>query len=442
LLNVYAGNPTSNILHRKSYMHGILCVLCVLCGNTLPFAMEAGAAAVLVPLEGERVRAKLVSVDSGGMVEFHEVSLPAEAGSPEGELRAISFEEFVRWGNPAELRPQIVVVLADGGRLVTAAAWAGGAAVRLEDESVVVLSDVFGEVSIPRPSVSGIVFAQRNHPRQREQLEQVVRTAEISTSAATSADSILLSNNDRVAGSVTELAGGSLVLQVGAERVKLPLSRVEAVAFGGSRRLPAASRQSKIAVGMHDGSLLYTERIVANEKELGFALAGGIKLGGGTVEDLAFMQSLGGPFVYLSDLEPADYRHVPYLAIAWPYRRDRNVLGEPLSVGGRRYLKGIGMHSASRLTYRLDGRYRRFDAVVALDDSAEEQGSVTFGVYVLRDGAWKEAYTSGIVRGGEAPRPVSVNVHGAEGLTLTVDFADRGDELDRAVWLDARLVKE
>ena len=30
---------------------------------------------------------------------------------------------------------------------------------------------------------------------------------------------------------------------------------------------------------------------------------------------------------------------------------------------------------------------------------------------------------------------------GAEMITLTVDFADRGDELDHADWLDARLIK-
>jgi hypothetical protein len=132
---------------------------------------------------------------------------------------------------------------------------------------------------------------------------------------------------------------------------------------------------------------------------------------------------------------------VPYLSIAWPYARDRNVLGAPLSVGGKRYLKGVGMHSAARLTYQLDGKYRRFDSMVALDNSAGKKGSVTFGVYVLRAGEWKEAYTSGIVRGGEAPRRVSVDVSEAEGLTLTVDFADRGDELDHANWLDARLVK-
>jgi hypothetical protein len=52
----------------------------------------------------------------------------------------------------------------------------------------------------------------------------------------------------------------------------------------------------------------------------------------------------------------------------------------------------------------------------------------------------KEAYKSGIVRGGEAPQTVSVDLAGAQGITLTVDYADRGDELDRADWLDARLM--
>jgi hypothetical protein len=144
----------------------------------------------------------------------------------------------------------------------------------------------------------------------------------------------------------------------------------------------------------------------------------------------------------LSDLEAANYRHVPYLSVEWPYKRDRNVDGNPLVAGGRRYLKGIGMHSASRLTYRLEGNYRRFDAAAAIDDSTDGRGSVTFGVYVLRDEKWQEAYQSSIVRGGDAPVPVSVDVSGAAGLTLTVDYADRGDELDRVVWLDARLIKD
>ena len=76
-----------------------------------------------------------------------------------------------------------------------------------------------------------------------------------------------------------------------------------------------------------------------------------------------------------------------------------------------------------------------------IDDAAEGRGSVTFGVYVLRDGKLSEAYKSDIVRGGEAPQRVSVDVAGAQGMTLVVDYAERGDEMDRADWLDARLVK-
>jgi hypothetical protein len=187
--------------------------------------------------------------------------------------------------------------------------------------------------------------------------------------------------------------------------------------------------------------LIFANALQVAEKGLTVQVANGINLKGGEARDVVFIQSLDGPIVYLSDLEGADYRHVPYLKIGWPFTRDRNVLGESIVVRGRRYLKGIGMHSASRLTYRFDKGYQRFDAAVAIDDSAKGRGSVQFGVYLLRGGKWDEAYKSEMVRGNEAPQPISVDLKGASGLTLTVDYADRGDELDHAVWLDARLVK-
>jgi hypothetical protein len=256
---------------------------------------------------------------------------------------------------------------------------------------------------------------------------------------------LLLTNKDRLSGKLKSLSGESLELTMDAGAVKLPVSRVEAIVFGSTRSSPpkirSESQRGQIAVGFHDGSLLYAQSVTANDKNLLLVTAGGLNFEGGNVSDITFLQSLGGKFVYLSDLEPADYRHVPYLSIEWPYQRDISVMGEPLVAAGKRYLKGIGMHSAARLTYRLEGKYRRFDAAVAVDDSADDRGSVNFGAYVLRDGQWKEASTSGIVRGGEEPRPISVDVSEADGLTLTVDFADRGDELDRADWLDARLVQ-
>ena len=111
----------------------------------------------------------------------------------------------------------------------------------------------------------------------------------------------------------------------------------------------------------------------------------GIKIAGGKVTDIAALQSLGGHFEYLSDFEKVDYRSVPYLSLEWPLARDHNVLGQPLMVDGKRYIKGLGMHSAARLTIKFERAYRRFDAEIALDDAAKGRGSVVFGVYVERE---------------------------------------------------------
>jgi hypothetical protein len=252
---------------------------------------------------------------------------------------------------------------------------------------------------------------------------------------------VLLTNQDRISGKLAELGRGSLTIETASGKAKFPLSRVEAIELGSGRQASAVSHQARFAVGLRDGSLIYVDEIAANDKELVVRAASGWEAKGGVVGDVVLLQSLGGPFVYLSDLQPVNYRHVPYLTIKWPYERDRNVADGPLIVGGKRYLKGLGMHSASRLTYKLDGEYKRFNAAVAIDDSADGRGSVTFGVYTMGNGQLQEAFKSDIVRGGEAPQQVSVDISGAEALTLTIDYADRGDEMDRADWLDAVLTK-
>lgn len=412
----------------------------------------------VVPVDGPAFQGELVSIDASGRVSFR----VAETKEKNSQARTLPLGDLVRWGNPRAPLPQTIVVLAGGGQIVTAADWAGGAAVKLAGMEVVLLSDTWNEVRLPRDLVRGIVFAQASRADDREKLAERVRNESSSKPSQpekqnASVDVVLLTNGDRLTGKLIELERGSLSIETAGGIARLPLSRVEAIGFATSRQPSAISRQHKgldglapgpsltgtttFAVGLRDGSLMYGKSIRASEKHIEIEMAGGVSLKGGDVGDIVVIQSLGGRFLYLSDLESGDYRHVPYLAISWPYMRDRNVLGEPIEVLGKRYLKGIGMHSASRLTYRFDGAYQRFDAAVAIDDSAKGRGSVTFGAYLLRDGKWVEAYKSGIVRGGDAPLPVSIDLRGARGLTLTVDYADRGDELDHAVWLDARLVR-
>jgi hypothetical protein len=419
-------------------LRSVLLVLCVLCGSFLSAASLLASPQEIVPVDGEAFAGELVSIDASGRVTFriHQADAANDSATTASETRTMRLDELVRYGNPVAARAQSIVVLADGGQLVTAADWSGGAAMRLVGEEVIVLSDTFDEVRLPRSLVSGFVLAQRQHPDDRARLVEQARSADGQT------DLVWLTNQDRLSGNIVDLARGSLTIETNGESAKLPLSRVDMVALADNGQPSAVGRQARnLIVGLRDGSLFYANSVRANENELNLELADGVKLKGGRVDDVVALQSLDGHFDYLSDIEAADYRHVPYLKIEWPFKQDRSVLGNPLVVGRKRYLTGIGMHSASRLTYRLDGKYRRFDAAVAVDDSAGQRGSVTFGVYVLRDRAWQEVFKSSVIRGGDPPTPISVDVNGADGLTITVDYADRGDELDRADWLDARLTK-
>ena len=101
------------------------------------------------------------------------------------------------------------------------------------------------------------------------------------------------------------------------------------------------------------------------------------------------------------------------------------------------------MHSPARITYDLDGPYRRFEAEVAIDAEAGRRGSVVFRVFT--DDGRRNVARAGDKR--DRPRrrcaraDLEVDLTGAKRISLLVDFADRGDELDHADWLNARLVR-
>jgi hypothetical protein len=126
---------------------------------------------------------------------------------------------------------------------------------------------------------------------------------------------------------------------------------------------------------------------------------------------------------------------LPFLSLAWPFKTDANVTGSQLRAAGHPYAKGIGMHSAARLTHRLAAGYKAFEADVALDDQVGGAGSAIFSVYVDD----RLAFKSDVIRGGAKPTPIKVDTTGGKRLSLMVEFADRGDEQDHANWLDARL---
>lgn len=116
-------------------------------------------------------------------------------------------------------------------------------------------------------------------------------------------------------------------------------------------------------------------------------------------------------------------------------RKNASVSDKPMRLGGQTFESGFGTHALSRLFVRLDRRARRFTALVGADENAGGIGSVEFRV--LGDGG-KTLWASGVLRRGDAPKPVSVDVSGVRYLTL--DVTDGGDDIanDHADWADAR----
>lgn len=154
------------------------------------------------------------------------------------------------------------------------------------------------------------------------------------------------------------------------------------------------------------------------------------------IGQLDSIEPIGGRRTWLSMMEPAEYKATPYFDIRWGFERDRNVVGGPLCVAGETYNRGIGLHSACRISYALDKRYRRFRAAVALDDTAGPLGDAD--VRILLDGRLLAEMEH--VGKKDTPRPVDVDVTGGEVLTVEVGFGERGDVQDRVNLLNAALI--
>jgi hypothetical protein len=400
-------------------------------GNVTTTANEQ----IAIPVDGQSFVGTVSQFVGDGIIKFDTEDGPRE----------VAASDLVRWGIVPALSRGPLIVLANGSVLVADVKG-------IENSLLTAESFLFGEFRLPMASVRGIVF--------RVPADGTVRFQELQNikAAKGSRDQLLFENGDRLDGVL--LGGGresaqgptthevikrleSLRMHTEAGDVDIPIDRITSIVFNPSLVEDFKPNGLQAWFGFREDGLLLVEKIEPSANTLTLGLPGRIELQTDVEvfrETLQFVQPLGGRAVYLSDLSPVGYRHIPYLSLEWRYGEDQNVLGGPLMSKERNFLKGLGMHSTSRLAYRLDRAYERFEAELALDDRAGEGGSVVYRVYTMDDSnAWKSIYESPIVRGGDAPLPISVSLEGARGIALIADFSDRGDVQDYANWLDARL---
>lgn len=161
-----------------------------------------------------------------------------------------------------------------------------------------------------------------------------------------------------------------------------------------------------------------------------------------------------GKVQYLSRLEPREVKYETLFQVLFPrlvkddlflfpYRRDTNLDGGPISLGGKTYSRGLALHSRTTLTYRIGSDYRRLQAVAGIDDRLRGVGGY---VYLVVKGDGKLLFDAEI-HDDDAPRSLDVDVTGVRDLEILCDFCkgtelakmeEIGDHLDLA---EARVIK-
>lgn len=109
--------------------------------------------------------------------------------------------------------------------------------------------------------------------------------------------------------------------------------------------------------------------------------------------------------------------------------------GQEITLDGKSYEKGLGVHAGSEIAYKLDGNYITFRSDIGIDDEVGDKGSATFQVWADGD----KLFDSGVMKGDSSTKQVDVDVSGKQELKLVV--SDGGDKnFDHASWADARLI--
>ncbi|HET9683090.1 MAG TPA: NPCBM/NEW2 domain-containing protein, partial [Gemmatimonadaceae bacterium] len=122
----------------------------------------------------------------------------------------------------------------------------------------------------------------------------------------------------------------------------------------------------------------------------------------------------------------------------YPARGNNPAVPQPaISLDSVSYQHGLGVTSGGELWIDLGGNATRFVSLVGVDDARRAgRGSVTFEVWTDGEKKWD----SGVIKAGDAPKPVSVDLTGAKQMILYVTDAGDGSRDDIADWAGAAIV--
>lgn len=287
---------------------------------------------------------------------------------------------------------------------------------------------LLGSITLPLTSVQSIRFAPAD-PKVDPAWNQLLDRQAKKDQVAIRKNDVL----DHLDGVIGSLDDTMLNFQLDGDNIPVKRERV----FG----LIYSKRESTTSKATAFLELSSGDRVAARSVLLDADLWK-VKLASGSEMSVPFaaVQSVDfsvGKIAYLSNMEPRDIKYTPYFDFVWEYRRDRSFDGHPISVGKKSYAKGLAIHSKTVIKYRIGGDYRRFQAVMGIDDDVLVRSNVD----VIIKGDNRVLFSSS-VRLKDPPQFLDLDVGGVVELEITVDYGeDQLDIADRLHLADAKVIK-
>ncbi|MCA9054722.1 MAG: NPCBM/NEW2 domain-containing protein [Planctomycetaceae bacterium] len=398
-------------------------VLCLLTGATAPPAEESRcdanvqladrdqtAAGSLRSLTSEELRlATRWKEETFSRRDLRSIELPLRRGVPRTESRAAG--------------AKLWVLLTNGDRLAATEATIG-------DDHLTLSHPNAGEIELGLEFVRAIL-QPGDDPERNRVVERLVLRGEYA------ADALLLVNGDRIEGELQDWQDGRCRIGAAAGELNVANEQLRAVVLDPALSVRPERRETWSLVQLTDGSRLSARdvRWVDDQwvmtAEAGFAFTL-------PCDQVRRVDLFGARVAALSQREPTEYEHLPFLSAKADYAVDRDVTGGPLQSEENDPAWGVGVLSGSRLSWDLDGTWDRLEVRVGVDDAAADRGSVDFIVNV--DGV--EVCRSGRRTGGDPVIDLGpIPLRSARRLELIVDYADGGDIRDFANWYRPTLLR-
>ena len=375
------------------------------------FVVAAESDAYVMTLDGTSYPGSVTKISDG---TIHRKS---------GQQTALTDVLRIETGQPPAIRRiKSLVVMTNGDRLAVDI-------IRLRDDSVSCRTFADFDLPIPIEFVRALVLKFPRSTKQRSELLGLIDAHDEKD------DIILIENGDRITGELRDLGTSDAVLETANGEVKAPRAGIRAIAMNVDLATPIELPDTYDIVLMTDGSSLSVKSLASTDNALS----------GTTLFNAEFKVSLKHVaaifarrprIVPLLQLKPEQWTYTPFISGSRRLELNRNSFQQDLRLSGRRYPQGLGMHSRSAATWKLNGKYSSFVSDFGIDDLANGRGSVEFRVVVDDEVRFKTT----VVGRSRRQSTGMINLQDASHLKLEVDYAIRGDLFDIANWCEPVLI--